>query len=55
MKKCTKGLTKRLITAPLFELISYNLKSAADPLQERRTSHDTPDMGLEPMTLRLKV
>ena len=30
-------------------------KDAADPLKERRTSYDTPDMGLEPMTLRLKV
>ena len=27
MKKSTKGLTKRLITAPLFEIISYNVKT----------------------------
>ena len=55
MKKSTKGLTKRLITAPLFDIISYNLKTLPTRLKKGRTSHDTPDMGLEPMTLRLKV
>ena len=27
MKKSTKGLTKRIITAPLFEIISSNVKT----------------------------
>ena len=34
MKKSTKGLTKRLITAPLFEIISYNLKTLPTRLKK---------------------
>ena len=34
MKKSTKGLTKRLITAPLFDIISYNLKTLPTRLKK---------------------
>ena len=34
MKKSTKGLTKRLITAPLFDIISYNLKTLTTRLKK---------------------
>ena len=34
MKKSTKGLTKRLITARLFETISYNLKTLPTSLKK---------------------
>ena len=34
MKKSTKGLTKRLITAPLFDIISYNLKTLTTHLKK---------------------
>ena len=34
MKKSTKGLTKRLITAPLFDFISYNVKTLPTRLKK---------------------
>ena len=34
MKKSTKGVTKRLITAPLSKFISYNLKTLPTRLKK---------------------
>ena len=48
MKKSTKGLTKWLITAPLFEIISYNVKTLPTRLKKDVLLTTRPIWDLNP-------
>ena len=48
MKKSTKGLTKRLITAPLFKIISYNVKTLPTRLKKDVLLTTRPKWDLNP-------
>ena len=49
MKKSTKGLTKRLITPPLFDIISNNLKTLPTRLKKDVLLTIRPIWDLNPL------